>query len=158
MSTPSAVELAQHEIESLTSPLRDLVRGFDEQIQTKQLELDELKDARKRAAAMLRLADPTFEPPKKYATKTSSKTKTHLTQDASEGSIEAIAGWLEARRAEFEREPFCISSLVRHAEWNGVGSQATAGRVLAALYERNVIELDHVGTGGAKWYVLGAKG
>src|SRR5262245_27239526 len=55
------VELVQTEIVGLGNPLRELVTNLDAQIVEKADELEGLRDARKQAAKMLRLADPTFE-------------------------------------------------------------------------------------------------
>jgi hypothetical protein len=148
MNDASAVELVRSEIESLTRPLTDIVRSLDEQIAEKQREVDELKDARKQASRMLRVADPSFEAEQKPGPKPAPYI-------ASESRVKQVQAWLEAHRDDpLMIEGFTSTWLTKHADWNGLGSQSYTSQALRVLHDRGVIRLDRTGSGGSKVFVL----
>lgn len=159
MSEANATTRVRERFDAMSPDLRTLVDGLDAEIAQAQAALDELQDARKTAARMLRLADPTFEPQAKPGRKPnengSGRRPSGGGKLVSEKRLADVQTYLEKHRDELTNgNGFTASMLVTRRDWT-YGSQSYLSQALRVLHDRGVIRLDHVGgMGGAKHYRL----
>ena len=142
-------------LDEFVGRLRDALPALDEEIADLEAQLAEKRATRKQTAQMIRLRDPEFEADKRSGPKT--KPHTGPVKPVADEKLAAIRAFIESHSddpMESGDGTFTASSLCRHEDWNGLGSQATASAALRLLHDRGVIELHHIGTGGAKHFVV----
>lgn len=138
--------------------LHSLAASVREQLDEVEAELAELdrvreplRDDRDRLRRALRAVDPSFEPESKPGPRTSRKRRSG-TYGVSEESLAAMGETIRKHAGEFDGEGFTATALTRLPDWQW--GQAHTAQAIRAMHDRGTIRLDHVGTGGGRWYVL----
>lgn len=136
---------------SFASNLRSSLSGLDEEIAELEEQLAEKRALRKRAVNAIRLDDPSFELDAKPGPKPK---HSQNGKPISDEKLKQLREWLEARRDEIANGGITASEVARRDDFGSIMSTATVSAGMRVLHDRGVLRLDHLGTGGGKWYVL----
>lgn len=146
MSATDHLARLAEEVREITQPLVDHMNEVDEEIKTKQEELQALRDARSQLRAIVKGIDPALVPP---LYKKNGKPKTKPTKKAGSevaaDTLAALTEWVQERREELNgnggfravdihpREDFTLDGLAHVSRVN---------KTLALLHDQGVLRLD----------------
>jgi len=139
-------------IDEFVDRLKGALPSLDAEIAALEEQLAEKRSTRKATAAAIRLREPEFEADKRPGPKSTPSTNGKVVSDA---KLREIRAWLEARRDEIAASRGITGSEVaRRDDFDVPASAATVTAAMRELHDRGVLRLDHMGTGGGKWYVV----
>lgn len=141
--TTQAVEDA---LDALAAPLHAQLQTLDTMIEETTAEVYKLRSTRAKLKKALELINPAAVPAKK---------KEQLSQrdrGVAPATLTGIENWILERKEELNGNGgFSAPELFRDYGF-GLCSDATLNKALGLLHNREVIRLDHRGSGGAKYY------
>ena len=136
---PTVAERLSASLREITQPLVTQLREVELEIEVREAELKELRDARTKLVTIARQIDPELAP-KKIVPK-----KDALISDA---KVNEVWEWLQAN---LNGDEFYASGLMKDERYN-VTSQSQTAKALSVLHERGQIRLVRQGSGGSKHF------
>jgi hypothetical protein len=137
-----------HLLKEASTPLLKALDGVEAEIEGHEMRLKELREDRQKLTTVLRRIAPEAVPaaPKKE--------KKDLPDRPAAGVMSTLAEWLRNNAATVnENGGFHVTGLVQNfPPVREIGNQSTISRAMRWLHEDGVVVIDHMGTGGSKYY------
>ena len=137
-------EQVRAELVALTAPLWDHLKQIEGRIEEAEEELRDLREGRRQIAEILRKIDPDSAPKK------NGKKKYGL--GVGEERLATITLWLRERREELNAGEGFYASGLAEDETFPMRTGPESAKALRILHDHGIVRLDHVGTGGRKFY------
>lgn len=131
----------------LAPQMHHAVDSLQREIDAKQTELGELREAHSQATKILYAVDPDSRP---TPTTKSPRKKIRVDSGVSDELVDKVYDWLVAH---VDSETFWGNQIVERNDFD-VTTQTTLSRALNVLHERGKLRLDHTGMGGRKIFAL----
>jgi hypothetical protein len=163
ITEPSLQEQLAAEIASITQPLVAHFNRIDGEIKSKERELSELRAARTQLRGVLRGIDPELVPPA-YQSNGKKKDQRNRSGDknVAQHKLDALLAWFQTHSERINGQGGIHASGIINGNgvvvidfWDpeiGIANQTGLSKALVTLHDRNLLRLDHLGNGGAKFY------
>jgi len=138
---PTVAERLNASLREITQPLVAQLREVELEIEVREGELKELREARQRLVTIARQIDPELAPKKVVAKKESAV--------ISDEKVNEVYEWL---RTNMNGDEFYASGITRRED--SPSSQSQVSKALTVLHERGQIRLVRQGSGGSKHFKL----